>query len=213
MSSHPGKEGREPLTRERILGKAIEMIDAEGVKGLSMRRLGDALGVEAMAMYHHFPNKEAILDGIVTQLMADAHPQLGPSARDWKEAMVLGLAVRRGAIEAHPKAGPLFLGRQVVSPTSLAQFEAPLSLLYQAGFRGQELADAAHAIFAYAAGWFILASGEGGTWSGPTAEDVATAPEAAPVAASLAMEIRDWSRGFDEGLMALLDGLEARRAG
>ena len=210
MTPHPGKDGREPLTREKILSKAIEMIDADGVKGLSMRRLGDALGVEAMAMYHYFPNKEAILDGIVTQLMADAHPQLGPSARDWKEAMVLGLAVRRGAIEAHPKVGPLFLGRQSATPASLEQFEAPLALLHSAGFRGQDLADAAHAIFAYAAGWLILASGEGGTWSGPTAEDVMTAPEAAPVAASLATELRDWNHGFDEGLMALLDGLEAR---
>jgi len=89
--------------------------------------------------------------------------------------------------------------------------EAPLQILRHAGFSGQELVDAAHAIFAYTAGWYILASGEGGSWSGPSDEAVAAAGEAAPLAASLAPELRDWSRGMDEGLRALLDGLEARR--
>lgn len=76
--------------------------------------------------------------------------------------------------------------------------------------------DAAHAIFAFAAGWYLLTSGEGGTWSGPTDEAIAAvseeASDAAPMAISLAPELRDWSRGFDERLMALLEGLEARLA-
>ena len=89
--------------------------------------------------------------------------------------------------------------------------EAPLAILRSAGFQGQELVDAAHAVFAYTAGWYILASGQGGSWSSPAEEAIAAAPEAAPLAASLAPELRDWSRGMDEGLMALLDGLDARR--
>lgn len=211
MTSHPGKQGREPLTREKILAKAIELVDAEGVDGLSMRRLGEALGVEAMALYHHFPNKDAILDGVVSRIVEETGPALPPAdaASDWKAVMLSGPASASRALEAHPKVGWLFLGRQYSTAMSLQMLEAPLAILHSAGFRGHELVDAAHAIFAYAAGWYILTSGEGGSWSGPTEEAIAAAPDAAPLAASLAPELRDWSRGFDAGLMALLDGLEA----
>ena len=45
MTPHPSKDGREPLTREKIVDRALEALDAEGIEGLSMRRLGEALGV------------------------------------------------------------------------------------------------------------------------------------------------------------------------
>jgi hypothetical protein len=89
--------------------------------------------------------------------------------------------------------------------------EAPLAILESAGFRGQELVDAAHAIFAYVAGWYILSSEDGGSWGGPTEEALAAAGEGAPLARSFAPELRDWRHGMEEGLRALLDGLEARR--
>ena len=215
MTPHPSKDGREPLTKEKIVEKAIELLDAEGVERLSMRRLGEALGVEAMALYHHFPNKDAILDAVIGRIVAETGPaELLPGA-DWKAQMLSGPAAAGRALDAHPKAGWLFLGRQYTTAMSLQMLEVPLALLRSAGFRGQELIDAAHAIFAFAAGWYILTSGEGGTWSGPTDEAVAAATkadtDAAPLASSLAPELRDWSRGFDEGMMALLEGLEARR--
>jgi len=217
MAPHPSKDGREPLTREKIVEKAIELLDAEGVERLSMRRLGEALGVEAMALYHYFPNKDAMLDAVVGRIVAETGPsELEPGA-DWKLQMLSGPAAAGRALDAHPRAGWLFLGRQYTTAVSLQMLEAPLALLHSAGFRGRELIDAAHAIFAFAAGWYILTSGEGGTWSGPADEAIATATkadtEAAPLASSLAPELRDWSRGFDEGMMALLEGLEARRRG
>jgi len=213
MTPHPSKEGREPLTREKIVEKAVELLDADGVEGISMRRLGEALGVEAMALYHHFPNKDAILDDVASRIIEETGPglPLADAGVDWKTVMLSGPAAAGRALEAHPKAGWLFLGRQYSTAESLQMLEAPLAVLHSAGFRGQELVDAAHAIFAYVAGWYILTSGEGGSWSGPADEAVAAAPEAAPLAASLASELRDWSRGMEEGLMALMEGLEARR--
>ena len=56
---------RLPLTRERVLEAALYLADQGGLEGLSMRKLGQALGVEAMAVYYHFANKERVLDGIV----------------------------------------------------------------------------------------------------------------------------------------------------
>jgi AcrR family transcriptional regulator len=214
MTPRPSKDGRAPLTQDKIVEKALEILDAEGVEAVSMRRLGQELGVEAMAMYHHFPNKDAILDAVVGRIVAETGPaDLTPGA-DWKLQMLSGPAAAGRALDAHPRAGWLFLGRQYTTAMSLQMLEAPLAILYSAGFRGQSLIDAAHAIFAYAAGWYVLVSGEGCTWSGPTDEAITAATkadtDAAPLASSLAPELRDWSRGFDEGFLALLEGLEAR---
>lgn len=214
MAGRPRKSYREPLTREKIVEKAVELLDTDGIDGVSMRRLGDALGVEAMALYHHFPNKDAILDGVVASIISETGPGLpvDEAETDWKKVMLSGPASARRALEKHPKAGWLFLGRQYHTAKSLQMLEAPLRILHAAGFRGQALVDAAHAIFAYTAGWYILASGEGGSWSGPNGEAAALPTETAPLTHSLAPELRDWGRGFEEGLLALLDGLEARRS-
>jgi AcrR family transcriptional regulator len=211
MTPHPSNDGREPLTREKIIDKALELLDAEGAEGLSMRRLGQALGIEAMSLYHHFPNKDAILDALLARIVEETGPAAPLRGEDWKSVMLSGPAAAGRALEAHPKAGWLFLGRQYSTAPSLEMLEAPLAILHSAGFRGQELVDAAHAIFAFTAGWYMLTSGQGGSWSGPDDEAIAAAAQAAPLAASLAPELRDWSRGMDAGLMALMEGLEARR--
>jgi len=211
MTPHPRKDGREPLNREKIVQKALELLDAEGVERLSMRRLGEALGVEAMALYHYFPSKEAILDAVAARIIEETGPALPLEGADWKTVMLSGPASAGRAIAAHPKAGWLFIGRKYSTAESLQMLEAPLSILRSAGFKGQELVDAAHAIFAYTAGWYLLSSGQGGSWSGPEDADVAAAADVTPLAASLAPELRDWSHGMDEGLMALMEGLEAKR--
>lgn len=211
MTPHPSKDGREPLTRDKIVEKALEILDAEGVERLSMRRLGDALGVEAMALYHHFPNKDAILDGVAARIIEQTGPAMPlDSDADWKTVMLSGPASAARAIEAHPKAGWLFLGRQYNTEQSLLMLEAPLKILKSAGFEGQQLVDAAHAIFAYIAGWYMLASGQGGSWSSPGDEALAASSEATPLARAFAGQLGDWSHGMDAGLLALLDGLEAR---
>ena len=213
MTPHPSKKSRTPLTKEAIVEKALELLDADGVEGVSMRRLGEALGVEAMALYHHFPNKDAILDGVAARIIEETGEGMpvADAAVDWKTVMLSGPASAGRAIAAHPKAGWLFLGRQYSTATSLQMLEAPLQILKTAGFEGQALVDAAHAVFAYTAGWYILATGQGGSWSGPDDDAVSAAADAVPLAASLAPELRDWSRGMEEGLMALMEGLEARR--
>ena len=154
-----------------------------------------------------------IEDALAARIIAETGPALPLESADWKTVMLSGPASAGRAIAAHPKAGWLFLGRQYNTEQSLMMVEAPLQILYSAGFRDQELIDAAHAIFAYSAGWYLLASGQGGSWSGPDDADIAAAAEVAPLAASLAPELRDWSHGMEKGLLALLDALEAQKTG
>ena len=62
---------RVPLTRERVLGGALKLADQGGIESLSMRKLGHELGVEAMAVYYHFANKDEVLDGIVDLVFSE----------------------------------------------------------------------------------------------------------------------------------------------
>ena len=88
---------REPVTRERALRAAVDIADAEGISSLTMRRLASELGVEAMSLYHHVANKDAVLDGITDP---------GAAERD-------GLANRHARprdLRARGPAGPSLVG-------------------------------------------------------------------------------------------------------
>ena len=73
---------KKPLTRDRILQAAIKLADANGIDALSMRKLGKAVGVEAMSLYNHVSNKDDVLDGLVDLFIAELEL---PAADDgWK---------------------------------------------------------------------------------------------------------------------------------
>ena len=70
------RSARGALSRERVLKAALDLADAEGLAGVTMRRLAADLGVEAMSLYHHVPGKEALLDGLVEALVAEIEADL-----------------------------------------------------------------------------------------------------------------------------------------
>lgn len=76
---------RLPLSRERILNMAIELADARGISGLTMRGLGEALGVEAMSLYNHVANKAALLNGMVDAVFAEI--ELPSHSDHWRTAI------------------------------------------------------------------------------------------------------------------------------
>lgn len=84
---------REPLTRERVLRAAVELADEDGIDSLSMRRLGQRLGVEAMSLYNHVANKDDLHRGMVELVHAQIEPP--PGGVGWKEA------IRRTAVSSH----------------------------------------------------------------------------------------------------------------
>ncbi|HEY1960343.1 MAG TPA: TetR/AcrR family transcriptional regulator [Polyangiaceae bacterium] len=109
-ASASARPRREPLTQERIAKTSLELIDEIGLDEFSTRRLGAALGCEAMAIYNHFPSKDALLDAVVDRLFRDVRvPPRGPG---WQER-VRGFAHSyRELAHAHPKAFPLLATRR-----------------------------------------------------------------------------------------------------
>jgi AcrR family transcriptional regulator len=140
MSIRTTTRPRVPLTRERVLETAIRLADQGGFEGLSMRKLGQALGVEAMALYYHFANKERVLDGIVDLVFGEIDvPEIGA---DWKIAMRRRAISVRDALARHRWAIGLMESRTNPGPANLRHHDAVIGCLRAAGF---DMAMAAHA--------------------------------------------------------------------
>src|SRR5680860_1393223 len=107
---------REPLTRERVLQAAVELVDERGLGSLTMRRLGSRLGVEAMALYRHVANKDEILDGIVELVVGEI--EIPASGSEWRVAMTLRAHSARDVLRRHPWAIGLMESRGCLLYTS-----------------------------------------------------------------------------------------------
>src|SRR2546428_12496310 len=91
------QESRTPLSRERVLRAAIKLADRDGIDSLSMRRLGQEVGVEAMSLYNHVRNKEDILNGMVDVVFGAIDLPSGDV--DWAAAMrQLAISVRKALL-------------------------------------------------------------------------------------------------------------------
>lgn len=127
------RRGRASLTRERIAAAALAMIDEAGVEGLSMRALGASLGVEAMALYHHFPSRGALLDAVAEALMVEADPP-GREVADPYERIRIGARRYRLVAASHPRAFVLLTTRRFATRRSFELLERLLEAFGDAGF-------------------------------------------------------------------------------
>jgi AcrR family transcriptional regulator len=123
---------RQPVTRERALRAAMALADAGGLEELTMRRLAQELGVEAMSLYHHVPNKDAILDGMVDLVFAEI--ELPRAELDWTTALRRRTASVREVLVRHRWALRILESRATPGPTTLAHHDAVLGCLRRAGF-------------------------------------------------------------------------------
>lgn len=149
---------RTPLSRERILTKAVAVADEGGIEALTMRRLADALDVEAMSLYYHVANKEVLLDGVaevvvqeVLSEIADLPSATGPS--DWKLAMRSRILRARDVMLRHKWAPMVLETRTTMNPAALRYFHGFLEI-FQAGGMSWDLAHhALHALGSRALGF------------------------------------------------------------
>jgi len=209
-------EPRVPLSRDRVLRAAIGIADEGGLEALSMRKLAQELGVEAMSVYHYVANKDEILDGILNFVITEF--ELAVGGPDWKAA------IRRSALSAHdvlmrhPWACNLMMSMKRVAPARMRYMESLLQRLREAGFSANMTHHAYHALDSHIIGSTLW---EAGYSSNKDLEDVATTFVAKilkeyPYLAEHAEQHMTRSKRkdvpeFEFGLDLILDGLERIR--
>ena len=177
--------GRGPLDRERIVAEAVAFVDAHSLAELTMRRLGQRLGVEAMSLYRYVDGREDLLDAMVEHTLAglDADPNLRLLPTDGWQAYLQRLAhgVREIAL-THPKVFPLVATRHPSAPwlrpplRSLSLVEAFLEALLARGFSDDAAVAAYRAFSSFLLGHLLLEVSAAGASTAPEAEPLADAP-------------------------------------
>lgn len=143
---------RAGLTRDRVVAEAIAIADVEGIAALSMRRLGKALGVEAMSLYNHVTDKDDLLDGMIDAVFADIDL---PTGADWREAMSRRAHSAREVLNRHRWAVGLMESRTTPGLATLRHHDAVLGALRAGGFPVALAAHGFSAIDSYLYG-FVL---------------------------------------------------------
>lgn len=129
-----GRTRQPKMTRERVLDGALALVDRDGIAGLSMRKLGAELGIEAMTLYYYFPNKDAILDGLIERIVLQVSTLLIGEPEEWTVWLrTLAVALRQELLR-HPRLLPLVATRPVMTPSSLHMVEQIVAALCAAGF-------------------------------------------------------------------------------
>ncbi len=142
---------RAPLDKESVIRAAVKLADEGGLEALSMRKLGHALGVEGMALYHHFAKKEALIDGMIDSVHGEI--SVPTIADDWRVAMRERAMSALNALARHPWAAPIMESRQNPGPASMQLIEATIKRLLNAGFNIQMVAHIISVLDAYTIGF------------------------------------------------------------
>lgn len=134
MPTFASEEPRIPLTRERVLRAAITIADQVGAESLSMRKIGQELGVEAMSLYYYVANKDDLLDGMLDVLVSEIEIPSGDG--DWKTAMRERALSARAVMLRHPWAPRLIASRPKsrMGHAMLRYMDSIVGCLRQAGF-------------------------------------------------------------------------------
>jgi AcrR family transcriptional regulator len=133
-------EPRTPLSRERVFQAAVALADERGIEAMTMRAVGEELGVEAMSLYYYVANKDELLDGMVDVVFSEI--ELPATDVDWKTAVRRRAISTREALGRHPWAVGLMESRTRPGPANFRLHDAVLGCLRAAGF---SVANAVHA--------------------------------------------------------------------
>jgi AcrR family transcriptional regulator len=219
--TEPAAKPRTPLSRQRVLLAAVSFADERGIASLSMRKLGEVLGVEAMSLYNHVANKEQLLDGMVDLVFGEIDLPVGGAG--WKTAMRERAQSARQALGRHPWAIALMSTRTSPGPATLRHHDAVIGNLRAAGF---SIILAAHAFSALDSYIYGFALQEATLPLGVTEEETAEVAKVMmaqvpadeyPHLTEFTVEhvLRpgyDYGNEFGFGLDLILDGLEKTHA-
>jgi AcrR family transcriptional regulator len=217
-----------PLSKERVLRAAIKVADEGGIESLTMRRLAEELGAEAMSLYYHVANKDDVLDGIaevIVREINDVVDQLDLPAKgaDWKNAVRRRILSARAVLLRHRWAPHLLETRTTMSPAVLRYHDGLVGLMREGGFSYDLAHHALHTMGSRALGFSQELFDPGG---GADDEDATAALESMadelPHLSGMLMEVAhddpdstlgwcDDQTEFEFGLDVILDGLDRLR--
>jgi AcrR family transcriptional regulator len=201
-----------PLSRERIVVVAVELLDAQGIDGLTMRRLADRLGSGVMSLYWHVDNKEDVFDMALDSVLEyRASPETGESP-DWRGDVVHMLENWRARMLRHPWSASL-LPRRALGPNILSRLEMLSKTLSRAGVADADLNAAIWSLWNYVMGATLTRAS-----FDLSEEDRAAAQQRLTrlsehyptIERSRLLLDNDWNGTFRKGLDFLLDGLSPR---
>ncbi len=213
-----------PLTSDRVLSAAMGLADEDGIDALTMRRLADQLGVEAMSIYHHLPNKSAILDALAEQVFLEIEADGGGfgvprSGMPWIPAVRSRILGARRVMLRHRWVPSVMESRGVMTPTMARYVDAIVGAMRAGGCSYDLIHHSLHALGSTMFGFtqeLMLDS------DAPSGEDLTLMHDFVPhLAAMLEDVVHDdpdstlgWcddQTEFEFGLDVLLEGLERRR--
>jgi AcrR family transcriptional regulator len=149
------KKTREPLSVKLIHEKAIELIERDGLEALSMRSLATALRVDPMAIYHHIPNKAALMHGVHNRIMAElfqSEVQFGT----WQENLKSICRRYRALALRHANIFPSLIVSSKTTENELKAFDQLLAFLLEGGIKPDASIQAADSLFAFTTGFALL---------------------------------------------------------
>ncbi|RUU42313.1 MAG: TetR family transcriptional regulator [Mesorhizobium sp.] len=201
-----------PLSRERIVATAVELLDAQGVDGLTMRRLADRLGSGVMSLYWHVDNKEDVFDLALDSVLEYRGPPQIVESQDWRGEIVHMLEDWRASMLRHPWSASL-LPRRALGPNILGRLELLSKTLSRAGVADADVNVAIWSLWNYVMGATITrASFDLSDADRAAAQQRLTRlSERYPtIERSRLLLDNDWDGAFLKGLGFLLDGLSPR---
>jgi AcrR family transcriptional regulator len=206
---------REPLSRERIVAEAFELVEEEGLAQFSTRKLAAALHCEAMSIYHHFPSKAHLLDAMVDHIFLGLEPP--PAGLPFPALLRHEAYALRKAAHAHAAFFPYLAVHRLNTFVTLSWLNRVLGEFRNAGFNDR---DAAHHFRCL--GYYIMGAlldetsgyAKGPTAADPVPDEVIARDFENVVAAGPFFKREHWDHAFELGLGAMLTGIEkALKAG
>ena len=213
-SLQPVQEASEPpLSLERIVATAVELLDAQGVGGLTMRRLADRLGSGVMSLYWHVSNKEDVFDLALDSVLEYGGPPHIVESQDWRGEVVHMLEDWRASMLRHPWSASL-LPRRALGPNILSRLERLSKTLSRAGVADADMNVAIWSLWNYVMGATITRANFDLSDDDRAASQqrLTRLSERYPtIERSRLLLDNDWDGAFQKGLDFLLDGLAPRR--
>lgn len=207
----PAPGGEPPLSLERIVATAVDLLDADGVDGLKMRRLADRLGAGAMSLYWHVASKEEVFDLALDRVLAYGGPPDMSGPQDWRAEIVHMLEDWRAGMLRHPWSASL-LPRRALGQNILMRLELLGRALAKAGVAEADLNGAIWSLWNYVLGATITrASFDLSDDDRAAGQQRLTSENYPTIERSRLLLDNDWDGAFRKGLEFLLDGLARGR--